>query len=152
MEFFWQEYWGGLPFPPPRGLPDPGIEPASPVSPALQADLLTLSHHGNPHHSSLSDHKCWAVTSESKVWIVYSNPINCPQNRNRCMSLSQGFSLRYSWWWSFISFPAQSPLSLSLEAPYLWSLVLMCHHCSSGRRHRGRLNGQRKISLKEMIF
>ena len=30
-----QEYWSGLLFPPPGNLPDPGLEPASPVSPAL---------------------------------------------------------------------------------------------------------------------
>ena len=30
-----QEYWSGLPCPPPGDLPDPGIKPASPVSPAL---------------------------------------------------------------------------------------------------------------------
>ena len=30
-----QEHWSGLPFPPPGNLPDPGIETASPVSPAL---------------------------------------------------------------------------------------------------------------------
>ena len=33
--FFRQEYWSGFPFPPPGHLPDPGIEPASLVSPAL---------------------------------------------------------------------------------------------------------------------
>ena len=27
-----QEYWSGLPFPPPGDLPDPGIEPMSPVA------------------------------------------------------------------------------------------------------------------------
>ena len=26
MEFSWQEYWSGLPFPSPEGLPDPGIK------------------------------------------------------------------------------------------------------------------------------
>ena len=31
-----------------RGLPDPGIEPVSPVSPALQMDSLPLSHRGSP--------------------------------------------------------------------------------------------------------
>ena len=31
-----QEYWNGLPFPPPGHLPDPGIEPVSLMSPALQ--------------------------------------------------------------------------------------------------------------------
>ena len=40
-----QEYWSGLPFPPPGGLPDPGIEPASP---ALQVDSLLLNHQGSP--------------------------------------------------------------------------------------------------------
>ena len=37
VEFFRQEYCSGLPFPPPRDLPDPGIEPKSPAS---QADSL----------------------------------------------------------------------------------------------------------------
>ena len=44
MGFFSQEYWNGLPFPPPGGLPDRGIETASPVSPALQGILYSLSH------------------------------------------------------------------------------------------------------------
>jgi len=37
MGFFRQEYWGGLPCPPPGDLPNPGIEPRSP---AVQADSL----------------------------------------------------------------------------------------------------------------
>ena len=37
MEFFRQEYWSGLPFPPPRDLPDPRIEPTAPVAPAAPA-------------------------------------------------------------------------------------------------------------------
>ena len=36
MGFSRQEYWSGLPCPPPGDLCDPGIEPKSPVSPALQ--------------------------------------------------------------------------------------------------------------------
>ena len=32
MEFSSQEYWSGLPFPPPGDLPNPGIEPESPVA------------------------------------------------------------------------------------------------------------------------
>ena len=42
-----QECWSGLPFSPPGDLPDPGVKPASPVSPALQADSLPLSHLGS---------------------------------------------------------------------------------------------------------
>ena len=41
-----QWYWTGLPFPTPGDLPDSGIESMSPLSPALQADLLT--HWGSP--------------------------------------------------------------------------------------------------------
>ena len=37
-----QEYWSGLPCPPPRDLPDQRLKPPSPASPALQADSLLL--------------------------------------------------------------------------------------------------------------
>ena len=37
LGFSWQEYWSGLPFPSPGDLPNPEIEPGSPV---LQADAL----------------------------------------------------------------------------------------------------------------
>ena len=40
MDFSWQEYWSGLPFPSSGDLPNPGMEPASP---ALQEDVLLLS-------------------------------------------------------------------------------------------------------------
>ena len=43
-----QEYWSGLPFPSPGDLPNPGIEPESTASPALQMDSLLLSHWGSP--------------------------------------------------------------------------------------------------------
>ena len=48
MGFFRQEYWNGLPFSPPGDLPDPGMKPLSPVSSALQAESLLLSHQGSP--------------------------------------------------------------------------------------------------------
>ena len=38
-----QEYWGGLPFPPPGDLSDPGIEPASLTSPTLAVGFFTTS-------------------------------------------------------------------------------------------------------------
>ena len=47
MGFSSQEYWTGLPCPPPRDLPNPGIETASPETPALQVDSLPLNHWGN---------------------------------------------------------------------------------------------------------
>ena len=41
MEFSRQEYWRGLLFPTPGDLPDPGIKPVSPVSPALPGGFFT---------------------------------------------------------------------------------------------------------------
>ena len=42
MGFSRQEYWSVLPCLPPGDLPDPGIKPTSPESPALQVDSLPL--------------------------------------------------------------------------------------------------------------
>ena len=41
MGFSKQEYWSGLPFPPPGDLPSPGIEPMSLTSPALEGRFFT---------------------------------------------------------------------------------------------------------------
>ena len=41
MGFSRQEYWSGSPFPSPGDLPDPGIQPTSPVSPALAGRFFT---------------------------------------------------------------------------------------------------------------
>ena len=48
MGFSRQGYWSALPCPPPEDLPNPGFEPASPVSPALQTDSLLLIPGGSP--------------------------------------------------------------------------------------------------------
>ena len=45
MGFSRQEYWSGSSCPPPGDLPDPGIEPASLVSPVVQAE--SFSHLGS---------------------------------------------------------------------------------------------------------
>ena len=50
MEFCRQEYWGGLPFPSPGDLPDPGIEPRYP---ALQANSLPSEPPGKPIEGSV---------------------------------------------------------------------------------------------------
>ena len=43
LEFSIQEYWSGLPCPPPGDLPNPGIKPTSVMSPALAAGSLPLA-------------------------------------------------------------------------------------------------------------
>ena len=46
MRFSRQEYWSGLPCPPPGELPHPGMEPSSLTSPAFQAGSLPLAPPG----------------------------------------------------------------------------------------------------------
>ena len=41
MGFSRQEYWSGLPFPPPGDLPAPGVEPESLMSPARAGSYFT---------------------------------------------------------------------------------------------------------------
>ena len=53
MGFFRQEYWSGLPCPPPGALPDPGIKPASLVSSALAGRISTTG-----------------ATLETQTWVV----------------------------------------------------------------------------------
>ena len=49
MKFPRQEYTGGLLCSSPGDLPGPGIEPASPASPALAADSLPAELTGKPY-------------------------------------------------------------------------------------------------------
>ena len=66
-----QEYWIGLPCPPPGDLPDPGIKPESSASPALQVDSLPLGHGEKPNRVLLVC-KDWmggrAYFSKEKNW------------------------------------------------------------------------------------
>ena len=43
MGFSRQEYWNGLPCPPPGDLPNPGIEPMSIRSPVLAGEFFTTA-------------------------------------------------------------------------------------------------------------
>ena len=47
-EFSRQEYWSGLPCPPPGDLPNPGIELKSPAAPALMGGFFTTESPGKP--------------------------------------------------------------------------------------------------------
>ena len=52
MGFFRQEYWSGLPCPPPGDLPDPGIEPTY----CIAHGYFTAEPPGKPHI-----HTCYCV-------------------------------------------------------------------------------------------
>ena len=58
-EFSKQEYWSGLPFPMPGGLPDPGIERLFLHLLNLQEDSLPLSHQGSSCILQAEPEACW---------------------------------------------------------------------------------------------
>ena len=55
MGFPRQAYWSGLPFPPPRDVPNPGIKPTSPVSPELQEDSSPAEPSGKPQKGRIKE-------------------------------------------------------------------------------------------------
>ena len=57
MVFFRQEYWSGMPLPPPGDLPDPGIEFASPVTPELAGGFFTTCATWEAYSVILLGHK-----------------------------------------------------------------------------------------------
>ena len=76
MDFSRQEYQSGLPFSPPGDIPNLGIEPTFPVSPALQMGSLPSETY--PHHSGgpLTEvHLILRVSGDgfctSLYWFVY---------------------------------------------------------------------------------
>ena len=58
MRFSRQKYWREFSCPPPGDFPHPGIEPASPMSPALAGKFITMSTTlGNPNKEYLKEKK-----------------------------------------------------------------------------------------------
>ena len=82
MEFSRQEYWSGVPFPTPVDLPDPGIEPASPVSPALAGRFFTTEPSGKPHYKiksrlKLKKKSCKVLEVLMKIRSLCDNSYVC---------------------------------------------------------------------------
>ena len=61
MGFSRQEYWSGLPCPPPGHLPDPGAEPAFLAPPALVVEFFPLTPPGKPDPSLYTRSICSVV-------------------------------------------------------------------------------------------
>ena len=72
MGFSRQEYWSGLPFPPPGDLPDPGIEP---VSPALAGSFFTIEPPRKPPQEwykwSYLQNRNRLTDIENKLMVTY---------------------------------------------------------------------------------
>ena len=70
LESLRQEYWSGLPFPPPENLPNPGVKSPSPASPALAGGFFTTEPPGKPFHQRIPGGK-----------RNYYKPRSCPHSR-----------------------------------------------------------------------
>ena len=76
MGFPRQEYWNRLPFPPPGDLLDLGIAPASPVSPALQADSFPAEPLGKPN----------AKKNRNKIYFTSTRVASVKPNKQKITS------------------------------------------------------------------
>ena len=80
MGFSRQEYWSGLPCPPPGDLPDPGIEFASLISPALAGGFFTTSATWEAHQSHYAELK--RQDTEEYIYTVLFHLYQCLENEN----------------------------------------------------------------------
>ena len=72
MEFSRQEFWSGLPLPPPETLPNPGIEPWSPSS---QAYFLPFELQGRLQAQE-------EITTDTEhMWACIGRDSLCPEWR-----------------------------------------------------------------------
>ena len=74
MRFFRQEYWIGLPFPPPGDLLDPGMQFMPPVSLAMAGRFLSIVPHGKPYICYVSAIKMIYLKIECKAQKTHIHP------------------------------------------------------------------------------
>ena len=124
MGFSRQEYWSRLPFPLPGDLPDPGIEPASLASPALEGRFFTtvpLSY-----SSCITLYFPWRL----HVWfIMWSSQFSVWSKEGAQHTISAGWVLRnHSYnlpWWqaSNAGWPGEEIILATSATGCFWALL-----------------------------
>ena len=102
-----QEYWNGLPFPPPGDLLNSEMEPASP---ALQADSLLLNHRGSPVLC------CYCYLNSKTATFPLSLPHNFPPPHG---TLHLSLCLQDSFW----TLSSQDPAQKKWDESYFSGMV-----------------------------
>ena len=82
MGFSRQAYWNGLPLPSPGNLPDPGIELASLMSPALEADSLPLAPLCLGSRLWPERSNFFLSSLDSDIGNIYDSVLNCEPVRS----------------------------------------------------------------------
>ena len=99
MEFFSNEYWSGLPFPSPRDLPNPGIQP---TSPALAGGLFTTEPPGKLFYHNIRKNKLEGFSlgfpggSDSKVSACSVGDLGSIPGLGKSPGEGNGNPLQYS--------------------------------------------------------
>ena len=79
-----QEYWSGLPCPPPGDLPNPGTEPGSPE---LQPDFLLSEPPGKPF-GTLNQPRSTVFQLRSQIWFQHLTKLRFLMSRRRKNSVT----------------------------------------------------------------
>ena len=77
MGFSRQEYWRGLPCPPPGDLPHPGIEPTSPVDNALPSRFFITSATFSSNTFSIPTNHC--LVNICSLFYIFIYSVNFPE-------------------------------------------------------------------------
>ena len=85
MGFSRQEYWSGLPCPPPGDLPHAGIKPASLISSALTGGFFTTSSTWEASEAPINT--CLTPTTPASLWYVLETELPRPSpSQSACPS------------------------------------------------------------------
>ena len=85
MGFSRQEYWNGLPYPPPGDVPDPGIELVTAWSPALHEDSLPMEPLRKP----------LVIPCPTKYWEFYTSRVEREIEEKKSLFCHNLFSVRW---------------------------------------------------------
>ena len=146
MGFSRQEYWSGLPCPPPGDLPNPGIKLTSPVSPALPVDS---SHTEPPRKSSFSVGKAKYIKPNSPEPVILLCTHCSPSVSYRTLPFGSGAGVCISHFFLVASLqpqkqaPGQSVVSHSSAAPP-WAWGTDGSTAGTGSERRTRDSGVRE--------
>ena len=129
-----QEYWSGLPCPPPGGLPHPGIKPASLTSPALAGRFFTTSATWEAPRCSVM----WARTSEhsrgphQRASLISTCPTSSLDNHPPDISLHC-----YAFLWPSCHKPSRNNKYLESQDWHEWTtLINLCQYSDIGLSFR----------------
>ena len=115
--------WSGLPFPLPGDLPDPGIEPMSLISPALQADSLPSEPPGKLHWIVIPKH-CMRINRQlgektaSTVYLLASG--NQQSDHTSLYPKNESHKAVFLHRWDFIKIFVSFSLACHQPSPW-WS-------------------------------